>query len=312
MKYERVLNDQAGVVSRRQAITSGKSENDLRRLIRRRELVIVHPGVYVNHTGELTWLQRAWSAVLFAHPAALSHESAMRADDGPGKHQEDVIHVAVARDRRISAPDGIRIHRMTHLEDRVMWNRSPPRIRYDDAALDVAIASRDELSALDVLAAAVQARRTTARRMLAKLEARPRSPRRTWMCGVLRDVAEGACSVLEHHYLHHVEQAHGLPTAQRQPKASSTMGVIYRDATYEVFHVELDGRLVHDTVRQRDRDMDRDLDAAVDGQHTVRLGYGQVFDRPCLTAKRLATLLNRRGWQGSARPCGPDCPIGGA
>ena len=45
---------------------------------------MVHPGVYVNHTGELTWLQRAWAAVLFAWPAALSHDSALRAADGPG------------------------------------------------------------------------------------------------------------------------------------------------------------------------------------------------------------------------------------
>jgi hypothetical protein len=193
----------------------------------------------------------------------------------------------------------------------VMWNRSPPRIRYEEAALDVAIESPDRMAALDVLASAVQARRTTARRMLEKLEARTRTPHRSWISGVLQDVADGACSVLEHGYLHRVERAHRLPRARRQPQAFSSMGVIYRDTSYGAFYVELDGRLVHDTVRQRDRDMDRDLDAAVEGQDTIRLGYGQVFARPCLTAMRLAILLSKRGWSGTPQSCGPDCVIGG-
>jgi hypothetical protein len=76
--------------------------------------------------------------------------------------------------------------------------------------------------------------------------------------------------------------------------------------------VELDGRLFHDSAAQRDRDIDRDLDAAVHGRTTIRLGYGQVFDRPCVTARRLAVLLHQRGWRGSATPCGSDCAVGGA
>jgi hypothetical protein len=280
MDYDRILEDQAGVISRWQAIDAGLTENDLRRLLRRRELVVVHPGVCVNHTGQLTWLQRAWAAVLFAWPAALSHDSALRAADGPGKHKEEIVHVAVACHRRIASPEGVRIHRTTHLEDRVMWNRSPPRIRYEDAVLDVAIASRTEMDALDALASAVQARRTTARRMLTTLQLRARSARRAWLSGVLEDVAQGACSVLEHGYLRRVERPHGLPAGRRQLRAAASTGIVYRDVTYGDQIVELDGRLVHDSVRQRDRDLDRDLDAAVDGQGTIRLGYGQVFDRP--------------------------------
>jgi hypothetical protein len=312
VEIEHALDEQAGVISRRQAMAEGLTENDLRRLLRRRELIVVHPGVYVNHTGELTWLQRAWAAVLFASPAALSHESALRAVEGPGKREEDVVHVAVARDRRIGAPDGVVIHRMTHLDERTMWHRSPPRVRYEEAALDVAIATRDEMAALDVLASAVQSRRTTARRMLTHLDGRRRSPRREWLAGVLHDVADGACSVLEHGYLQLVERAHGLPTAQRQRRATATVGVVYRDASYGAMLLELDGRLVHDTAGQRDRDMDRDLDAAVDGQTTIRLGYGQVFDRPCLTALRVSVLLQRLGWDGDPHPCGPGCAVGGA
>jgi hypothetical protein len=58
--------------------------------------------------------------------------------------------------------------------------------------------------------------------------------------------------------------------------------------------------------------MDRDLDAAVDGRTTIRLGYGQVFDRPCETALRVERLLHQHRWTGTAKPCGPDCVVGGA
>ena len=67
--------------------------------------------------------------------------------------------------------------------------------------------------------------------------------------------------------------------------------------------VELDGRLHHDSARARDRDMERDLDAAIDGLDTLRLGYGQVFERCCSTAAKLGRLLRMRGWPGSPTRC---------
>jgi hypothetical protein len=312
MECAAILRDQVGVISRAQALACGYDANTLRRLLRRRVLVAVHPGVYVDHTGEPSWIQLAWAAVLFAWPAALTHESSLRAFDGPGKDTGTLIHVAVGRDRRLRAPAGVRIHRTTHLEDRVLWNLGPPRTRYEDASIDVAVATGTDIDAIAVLAAAVGARRTTARRMAERLETRLRSPRRAWIAGVLEDVASGTCSVLEHAYLARVERPHGLPRAERQERATATTGVVYRDARHGSQVIELDGRLGHGDARQRDRDLDRDLDAAVDGLHTVRLGYGQVFDRPCLTARRVAILLQQRGWTGRPRACAPTCPLGGA
>jgi hypothetical protein len=75
--------------------------------------------------------------------------------------------------------------------------------------------------------------------------------------------------------------------------------------------VELDGRLFHDSTAQRDRDLDRDLDAAaVADKRTVRVGYGQVFDRACWTARRIELLLTRAGWRGRSRACSPECSLG--
>lgn len=308
-----LLGRQSGVLARRQAIAHGLTANDIRRLLRRKEWVQLHPRVYLNHTGEPTWLQRAWAGVQYAWPSALCGQSALRAFEGPGRSGRDeaTIHVSVDRHRHLDSPDGVRIHRLARVNTRALWNMSPPRLRYDEAALDVAIDAPTEFAAVGVLADACQSRRTTAARMLDALIARPRVARRQWLETVLADVDAGTCSVLERGYLDRVERAHGLPRADRQARATTSLGVIYRDVEYDAgLVIELDGRLFHNTVKARDADLDRDLEAAVDGRETVRISWGQVFDRGCRTAGRIAVLLAKRGWDGRALPCGPDCPNG--
>jgi hypothetical protein len=307
-----LLAEQDGVVARRQLLELGVGVNDLARLVRRRELARVHPGVFCDHTGPLSWNQRAWAAVLFGGRSALSHQSAIRAAEGPGRRgarSDDPIAIAVDRQRKVVAPPGVRVHRMAGLEQRVLWNLGPPRVRYEDAAIDVALAEPTDFDALAVLASACQSRRTTARRLLAEVESRERVARRIWLSGVLRDVAEGTCSVLEHGYLHRVERAHGLPSAQRQARATGSVGVVYRDADYGRVVIELDGRLFHDTTEQRDLDFERDLDLAVEGRTAARLSWGQVYGRPCSTAGKVGALLQRCGWRGAPHPCGPDCGL---
>jgi very-short-patch-repair endonuclease len=302
VEVDDVLREQNGVISRRQALDAGLLEHEIRRLLRRNEWARVHAGVYVDHTGPLTWAQRAWAAVLYASPAALCFESAMGADALP-------IHVAVAQYRAILAePTGVRIHHLVNLDERVLWNVGPPRMRYDEAALDVACRAASELDAIAVLANACQSRRTTAHRLLQVLDSRARVRRRRWLRSVLVDIAEGTCSVLEHGYLVRVERPHGLPRAERQKRATSSVGVCYRDTEYgEQLIVELDGRVYHDSATRRDADFERDLDAAVDGRSTVRLSYGQVFDRPCQTAGKIAQVLERHGIAVAGHPCGPEC-----
>ena len=304
-----VLRDQDGVVSRRQLLEAGLSPGDLARMVRRRELARVHDGVYVDHTGPLTWHQRAWAGVLYAWPAALTHRSAIRAAEGPGRRDahDRVIEVAVDGQRHQSEPPGVRIRRMRGFHERVQWNLGPPRVRYDDAIVDVAADAPSDLDAVAALADACGSRRTTAARLLRTLGQRQRVHRRTWLEGVLEDVAQGTCSVLEHGYLDLVERPHGLPTGRRQASHRHQGSTVYRDVDYDGLVVELDGRLFHGSAQARDLDLERDLDAAVGGAETIRLGYGQVFERGCATAARLGLVLQRRGWDGQSAPCA-DCP----
>lgn len=304
-EIERLLAGQDGVIARRQALERGMTRAEIARALRRRDWVSVHPGVYVHHTGPLTWQQRAWAAVLRCWPAALAGRSAL------GPH-EGAIQVVVDRHRRLEPPAGVRLHRSSGFADRVQWNLGPPRLRIEEAVIDLAVAARDDVDAVAVLADACGGRRTTAARLLEHLAARPRVSRRQFLGGVLRDVAAGACSVLEHGYLDLVERPHGLPVGQRQVVRSATVISDVEYADLEML-VELDGRLFHTSAGQRDRDLDRDLDHATERDGTtLRLGYGQIFRDGCRTAAKVATVMQRRGWTGEPIGCekcgGPDQP----
>lgn len=301
------MDDQAGIVSRRQALDDGLNPADVRRLLRRRTWVALHPGVYVDHTGAPSWLQRAWAGVLHCD-GALAGASALRAGDPSRRGDEDLIRLVVPAERRIIARPGLLIERRRDFRAMVQAGSSPRRQRYEDAALDVALSLGDELAALGVLADACGARRTTASRLLLRLAARHRVAGRSWLEQALTDIDRGTCSVLEHEYLARVERAHGLPEGRRQARDLTSQGVVYRDVEYDVgLVVELDGRLAHGSAYARDRDLERDLNLALDGRVVVRLSWGQVHHRPCSTAAKVAMMLTSRGWPGTPTACGPDC-----
>jgi hypothetical protein len=306
-----VLDRQDGVISRRQALAAGLEPHQIHRLLRRRLWVQVHRGVYVNHTGVPSWTQRAWIAVLSAWPAALYGESALRAVDRSfPTDSSETIHIAVDRRRSsFQPPVGVVVHHARHLAEVVLWNASPPRMRVEEAVIDAAAAADSDLDAIALLARWVQRRRTTATRLLEALGRRQRVRRRRWLEAVLQDVAAGTCSVLEHGFLARVERPHRLPRADRQRPAPGSQGLVYRDADYGLLLVELDGRLFHDSATARDADLERDLDAAADGRRSLRLGWGQVFGRPCTTAVKLAQVMRAVGIDARAEPCGPSCPV---
>jgi hypothetical protein len=295
---------QDGVVSRRQLRELGACDHDIVRLVRRRDLVPVHPGVFVAHTGDLTWVERAWVAVLACWPAALSHQSAL-----PHAPSHGLIHVAIDHRRSVRAPTRVVVHRMADFDERTNWMLSPPRVRLEHAAVDVALTKTSAADKFRVLADACQTRETTAGAIVEALATRRRVTDRGLLVELLHDLETGACSVLEREWLR-LEAAHGLPAANRQRPDRLGGHTVHRDAPYDDFGVkiELDGRAYHDNARARDRDADRDLDTLVaDESLSVRLTYGQVFDRGCETIAKVAALLRRRGWPGPFVRC-PDCP----
>ncbi|WP_193605353.1 type IV toxin-antitoxin system AbiEi family antitoxin domain-containing protein [Nocardioides dongkuii] len=302
----RVLRAQSGVVTRRQLRELGAAKHDVERLVRRRELVAVGRSVFVDHTGALTWLQRAWAATLAAGPAALCLGSAAPTPDEAGP-----IHLAIDESRRVAPLPGVRVHRVVALADKVRWTASPPRLRPEHNALELAHRARSEVEVVRVLTDEVNARRTTPERLRQASEARPRLRRRAFIGDVLADLAAGACSVLERGYLERVARPHGLPVADHQVVRRVAGRSEYRDLEHVALGVviELDGATGHDSWVASGRDADRDLDDLAADRITVRLRWWQVYERPCATAVRLARVLQSRGWQGQASACGPTCDL---
>jgi hypothetical protein len=300
-----LIAHQDGVVTRRQLLDAELSQAHVDTLLRRRELVVVHPGVDLTHTGTSTWSQRSWAAILYAGRSALHLESALHR---PGKAAvpSGPIDVAVDWSRRVAPQRGLIIHRVRELEDKVQWNLSPPRVRLEVAAVEVAHRADDDLAAISALAAVVGSRRTVASRLQVEIERRGRLRRRGLLTSLLADLERGTHSVLEHGYLTRVLRPHGLP----EPTSQQTVvpgggGTEYRDAAHADLDlsVELDGQL-HDASDARDDDADRDLDDLARGKVTPRLRYRQVFATPCRTASRLAVLFRLRGWEGTPHACG--------
>ncbi|WP_328528738.1 hypothetical protein OG984_24315 [Nocardioides sp. NBC_00368] len=297
---------QDGVASHAQLTAGGVTKTDIERKVRRKELRRVHPRVYVDHAGPMTWRQRAWAAVLYAEPAYLcwtSVEEPRTRDDGAP------IHVAVDHSRRIRPQDGIVIHRMKDLELRA-YGGTPPRLTAEDNALAMAHEAAKDIDAIARLAEAAGRSYVTADSLRAALDRYPSVRRRALLAGLIDDLEAGTHSVLEHGYLTKVERAHGLPVGTRQAPRSGPTGNQFRDVEYTAYGlvVELDGAVGHESWRDQSRDADRALDdLASAGVLTARLRFHQVFDTPCQTATRIARILRRNGWNGTMKACGEAC-----
>lgn len=220
---------QDGVVARWQLLAAGASPDDIRRMLRRRELVLDHPGVYRNHTGAPSYEQREWVAVLSAWPAALGGESALRRRPG-------VIEVALAHGRSVTTPTGTVVRRVVDLDARTDPRSTPPRILREHALVDVMarrIGRDDFAGAFAVAAETCHDRTTSPARVRAVLATRSRVPGRPVIDALLTDLADGACSVLEREYLHRVERAHGLPRGRRQARSRATGATTLSDVRYD-------------------------------------------------------------------------------
>lgn len=297
---------QAGILTRRQALATGVSDETIEAQVRAGRWLRVYPGVLATFSGRLGREAQIWAALLASKPGAvLSHETAAELF-GLGDGSADVVHVTVPVERNIRSRPGIVLHRSRNAERLRHPTLEPPRTRLEETIVDLTQTSTDLDTAIGWLVKAVASRRTTAGRLLEALTARHRLQWRRELVAALADVAEGCHSMLELRYARLVERAHRLPRGHRQRRRGSW----YDDVAYAEFDllVELDGRAAHAGERVF-RDHRRDNAAVLSGAKVLRYGLADVSRRPCRVAGEVATVLRAAGWPGPLRTCGPGCGI---
>lgn len=316
-----LLDLQRGVIARWQAAAVGLDPATIDTLVRAGRWRQQYHGVYAAYTGEPPRESQLWAGVLRAGPgAALSHHTAAELD-GLADRRRKIIHVTVGHDRRvrIAADDRhelaprIVVHRSGRIDDIRHPARTPPRTRVEETVVDLTQLSASFGDAFSWLSRGCGRRLVTPQLVRAAVGMRRRVRWREEILGALPLIGEGVHSYLECRYVLDVEQAHGLPTAERQAKfvrGARFPRSQYLDNLYEPYGlvVELDGSAAH-LVEDRWRDIHRDNFFARLGILTLRFSWADVRRRYCAVAVGLGDVLRSRGWPGQPHPCGPECAL---
>lgn len=313
--WRAVAAEQAGALSREQAVAAGLTEGAVDALLRAGRWSRLHPGVYATFAGPVPARTRTWGALLHAgSDAALSGRSALWVW-GVLPAPPDVVQVQVPNGRKVVPVPGVRLTRRRRLAQLVHPSLTPLRLRLEEVVLDLAGES-DEAGVVDVVLLATGSRKTTADRLRSALADRPRHRHRALLGEILGEVAEGVQSALERRFRRTVERAHGLPRAGRQlgDVLAGRTGAPrrrYRDIRYRRWRlvVELDGLEAHPArLKWQTRMRDNSVVVTSDDQ-VLQYGWREVVSEPCAIAADIVQVLWRHGWRGRPVACGAGCPI---
>jgi hypothetical protein len=304
---------QSGVVSRPQALRAGLSSDMIKFRLRSGWWQPIHHGVYATFTGAPGRYAQLWAAVLASGPgAAVSYETAAELNGLIDKGKATgPVHVTVPHERRITAVEGVCLHRSDRAVETVEGYSNPPRTKVEETVLDLTQTAKSFDDVCGWVTRAFARGLTDETRLRNAMSVRTKLRWRADLDALIVAAGGGDHSVLEFRYHRDVERAHGLPEPDRQvPFAGPGGRRGRRDRVYQPYGVvvELDGRLAHPAESQW-RDRARDNAAAVDGQQTLRYGWTQVKWEACATAVEVARVLRRHGWDGWPRPCSPGCPV---
>lgn len=308
----RTADTQCDLLTRRQCLAAGLSPDALAWRVRSRRWERLHEGVYLTRPGRTDWDSRAVAALLFTLSGGAVADAALGGDSaaylwGLRAKAPTGLELVVPERRRVTAPPGVRIRRVSRF-DAVVHDRAQPwRTTVAATVLDVATTG-SALDALSIVARAVQRGGVSTGELRHELLARGGHRHSRVLRPALADVEDGVESGAELLYVRDVERAHGLPTAVRQSPGPG----VRRDHEYTAYAlvVEVDGRLGHEQWSERVRDGRRDRDLLTSGRGVVRVFFADVAVTPCETAVQVARILQVNGWAGSPRRCRrAGCPV---
>ena len=221
------------------------------------------------------------------------------------------VHVTVPHERRVTAVEGVSLHRSDRAVEAMQRHANPPRTKIEETVLDLTQTAETFDDICGWVTRAIARDLTDETRLREAMKARKKLRWRADLRELIVAAEGGDHSVLEFRYHRDVEGAHGLPEPNRQVPFTGPGGRPgRRDRVYGDYDVvvELDGRLAH-PVESQWRDKARDNAAAAGGQQTLRYGWAHVKWEACATAVEVAKVLRQHGWEGQPRPCSPSCPV---
>lgn len=303
---EALARRQDGVVSRAQTRAAGMSDKQVRWRLQRGDWRRMHPGVYLTHTGQVTWRARAWAALLWCGPGSvLLLEAAAhvwRLQQAPPR----VITVGIPHRRAVRGRRDVRPVVRRRLSS--VSVDGLPVTRLAQTVVDLADRPDHGLDEAVALAArACQRNGLDAQAIVAELGLRGRHRWRRELLLACGEIGAGAESLPEVWFGRRVLARHRLPVFERQVREAAGSRADLKSQRFGV-NVEVDGRLWHagDTFHT---DRRRDREAAARGEVTVRVTYLDLDRSPCQVAADLAQVLWHRGWREHPRPCGPSCAV---
>ena len=206
---------QSGVLSSAQAAALDFPLRCVDRLVAQRHWTRLAAGLYHVAPGNPSWLGLAWGGILLGGPRARLGFGAAGWLWKLLPDEPSTITVLVPTGNGV-ASRGPWIFRRELASTRDQRSPGdPPRTTIEDTVIDLCreVGPR---GVLELVTKAVQTRRTTAARLLSRIEERDRVSHRRYLRDILGDVVEGAQSALELRYLKDVERAHGLPRGTRR------------------------------------------------------------------------------------------------
>lgn len=286
---------QGGLVARRQLNALGVDWGQVRNQLRAERWAERTSVVVSTFTGELTWEQRVWLAVLHAGGDALVCGLTLLEWQGLKNWHRDEVSVLVPGDAHLDPVDGVRFVRTRR--DVRGWRDTRlelPACRVEPAALLFAGYDRSARTAQGLLAAVVQQRLASPQGLAHELEQMRPLRRASSFRAALADIAGGAQSMAELDVAR-VCRRFGLPSPRRQTGRRDASGRrrftdcewVLPDGT--VLVLEVDGGF-HINVENYTDDVQRHRGLTADRRIVVRCTTYEVRHEPVGLMRDLIAL----------------------
>lgn len=298
-----IARAQCGVLSRRQLREAGVTADGVSCQIRAARWQGYGTRAVVLHNSHVTWIQRAWAAVLNAgsQPAAIAGASAARLQGlrGLRGYEAETVDLLIGHRARATASPGVVLHRTRRsIAESLHRSRTLPMTKLDRSLIDAASWAANDRAACAVLAAAVQQRLTTAGRLLAEARIAVRARRRHLLMLVLHDIEGGAHSLAELDFARLCRRA-GIEVVRQTVRTDSRGRRRYLDVEIRfrggkgTFAVEIDGALHLEAATYAD-DMVRGNDITIAGTPVLRFSALSVRLQPEAVLAQLRRMYESR------------------